>query len=203
MFDAGVPAILETPPRTRTSSGLLTPAWPALVLIGAFAVPALLLRVGLAHHDATGLWACGLTLTPYEQLFDRVTGGALLISVALAMACAAICVFAGFALSYAITRMGRRAQVAWLLLLATLTPSEVLIIFSWQVMLSKRGGVSAIFVWLGLMNEPDSLFPAPGAVARPGAGGAHAGGAACARSSPWWCRRRGGRSWPRSSWPPC
>ncbi len=159
---------VQTPalPRWRLPSGLLTLAWPALILIGAFAIPALLLlRVGFAHHDASGLWSGGLTLDPYAQMLSAVTGQALLMSVLLALACAAICVLIGFPLTYAITRMGRRAQVAWLvLLLATLTLSEVLITFSWQVMLSKRVGMSGVFVWLGLMDEPDSLFPGPGAV---------------------------------------
>ena len=148
------------------SPGLLTLAWPALVLLGAFAVPAvLLLRVGFAHHDASGLWSGGFTLLPYTQMFGRVTAGALEVSVLLALACAAICLLVGFPLTYAITGMGRRAQVAWLvLLLATLTLSEVLITFSWQVMLSKRVGLSQLFVWLGWMDGPDSLAPSVGAV---------------------------------------
>ena len=165
-------AALDTPEHTRPpwgrawTPGLLTLAWPTLVLLGAFAAPALLLlRVGFADHDASGLWSGGLTLKPYAAVFDPVTGGALGISVGLALACATICVLAGFPLTYAITRMGRRAQVAWLvLLLATLTLSEVLITFSWQVMLSKRVGLSTIFVWLGWMDEPDSLSPSIGAV---------------------------------------
>ena len=168
MSDAALdtPARVGLPWRRSSPPGLLILAWPALVLLGAFAVPALLLlRVGFANHDASGLWSGGLTLKPYAAVFDPVTGGALEISIGLALACAAICVLAGFPLTYAITRMGRRAQVAWLvLLLATLTLSEVLITFSWQVMLSKRVGLSTIFVWLGLMDDPDSLSPSIGAM---------------------------------------
>ncbi len=161
-------------PRARASGarwreGLiaaLTLAWPALLLLSAFAVPALLLlRVGFSHHDASGLWSGGFTLQSYAQLVDRVVGGALLVSVGQALACAVVCIVIGFPLTYAITLMGRRAQVAWLvLLLATLTLSEVLITFSWQVMLSKRVGLSTVFVHLGLMDGPDSLAPSEGAV---------------------------------------
>lgn len=170
MSDAAVGAAARAPARRGVRlglpPGLLTLAWPATVLTAAFAVPSLmLLRVGFAHHDASGLWSGGFTLQAYVQMFSAETGGALLASVEFALACAAICILAGFPLAYAITRMGRRAQVAWLvLLLSTLTLSEVLITFSWQVMLSKRVGLSNVLVWLGWMDEPDSLTPGAGAV---------------------------------------
>ena len=153
--------------RWRDSARIaLALAWPAVLLAGAFAIPALLLlRVGFSKHDASGLWSGGFTLASYAQLLDRVVAGALTVSVMQALACATLCVVIGFPLAYAITRMGRRAQVAWLiLLLSTLTLSEVLITFSWQVMLSKRVGLSTVFVWLGWMDEPDSLAPSVGAV---------------------------------------
>ena len=61
--------------------------------------------------------------------------------------------------------MSRRPQVAWLIfLLTTLTLSDVLIAFSWQVMLSKRVGLSKLLVAAGLMTQPDSLAPSVGAV---------------------------------------
>ncbi len=150
----------------HTAGTVVALAWPAVLLVGAFAIPAmLLLRVGFSRHDASGLWSGGFTLASYAQLFDRVVAGALTVSVLQALACATLCVAIGFPLAYAITRMGRRAQLAWLiLLLSTLTLSEVLITFSWQVMLSKRVGLSTVLVRLGLMDEPDSLAPSVGAV---------------------------------------
>ena len=91
--------------------------------------------------------------------------GSLAVSVLQSVACATLCVAIGFPLTYAITGMGRRGQVWWLvLLLSTLTLSEVLITFAWQVMLSKRVGLSAILVRFGLMDAPDSLSPSLGAV---------------------------------------
>lgn len=172
MSDAAIRTAARTPARPGAArrfslpAGLPTLVWPAAVLTAAFALPALLLlRVGFARHDASGLWSGGFTLQPYARWFDAETGGALLASVEFALACACVCVAAGFPLAYAITRMGRRAQVAWLvLLLSTLTLSEVLITFSWQVMLSKRVGLSYLLVWFGWMDEPDSLTPSAGAV---------------------------------------
>ncbi len=61
--------------------------------------------------------------------------------------------------------MARRLQVVWLVfLLATLSLSDVLIAFAWQVMLSKRVGLSNLFVMLGLLDRPESLTPSSGAV---------------------------------------
>jgi putative spermidine/putrescine transport system permease protein len=77
----------------------------------------------------------------------------------------AISVGLGYPLTWAIVRMRRRLQVAWLVfLLATLSLSDVLIAFSWQVMLAKRIGLSNLFVALGLMDVPESLTPSGGAV---------------------------------------
>lgn len=147
----------------RVASLLL---WPGLLLVAFAGIPlALLLRVSVAPHDPNGLWKPGLTLGSYGALADPELARALLYSVLLALIVATISVGLGFPLTYLITRMRRRPQVVWLVfLLATLSLSDVLIAFSWQVMLSKRIGLSNIFVWLGLMDRPDSLTPSNGAV---------------------------------------
>jgi putative spermidine/putrescine transport system permease protein len=42
--------------------------------------------------------------------------------------------------------------------------SDVLIAFSWQIMLSKRGGLSSVLVMLGFLDQPRSLAPGSAAV---------------------------------------
>jgi putative spermidine/putrescine transport system permease protein len=67
--------------------------------------------------------------------------------------------------TYFVTRMSHRAQTLWLIfLMATLSLSEVLVAFAWQVMLSKRIGISDLLVMLGIMRFPDSLSPGNAAV---------------------------------------
>jgi putative spermidine/putrescine transport system permease protein len=141
-------------------------SWPTLSLLGLVAVPfLLLLRISIAPHDPNGMWNPGVTLHAYAALAEPELLGALLESVEMAVIVAAISLGLGFPLTYLITRMRRRLQVVWLVfLLATLSLSDVLIAFSWQVMLSKRIGLSNIFVALGLMDEPASLTPSSGAV---------------------------------------
>jgi len=141
-------------------------SWPMVALLGLGAIPfVLLLRISLARHDANGIALSGLTLHAYGALAEPELLGALLDSIQLAVIVGAISVGLGFPLTWAIARMRRRLQVAWLVfLLATLSLSDVLIAFSWQVMLSKRIGLSNLFVALGLMDGPESLTPSAGAV---------------------------------------
>jgi putative spermidine/putrescine transport system permease protein len=140
--------------------------WPALLLGFFVAVPfGLLLRVSVAPHDPAHAWGAGATFDPYIQLGERGIAAAMLYSVGLAIMVASLSACVGFPLAYLITRMRRRLQVVWLIvLLATLTLSDVLMAFSWQVMLSKRVGLPQVLVWLGIMGRPDSLTPGTGAV---------------------------------------
>ncbi|GAA0532683.1 putative spermidine/putrescine transport system permease protein [Rhizomicrobium palustre] len=141
-------------------------AWPGFLLISLAAFPfLLLLRISLAPYDPAGLWAEGFTLSAYRALVQPEVFGAILNGIELSASVAAASLILGFPLTYFITRMRRRAQILWLiLLLTTLTLSDVLIAFAWQVMLSKKIGLSNILVMLGIMAEPMSLTPSRGAV---------------------------------------
>ena len=150
---------------SRFRLGLLL-SWPTLVLAGLGAVPfILLLRISLGRRDPNGIYLPGITLQSYGALGEPELLGSLLDSIQLAVIVGAVSVGLGFPLTWLISRMRRRPQVAWLVfLLATLSLSDVLIAFSWQVMLSKRIGLSNLFVALGLMDAPESLTPSAGAV---------------------------------------
>jgi len=66
----------------------------------------------------------------------------------------------GFPFTYFITRMPRKAQVVWLVILVSvLSLSAVIVAFAWSIMLSQTAGVSNFFVWLGLMDKPVSWSP--------------------------------------------
>jgi putative spermidine/putrescine transport system permease protein len=141
-------------------------AWPSIALLGTVAIPfILLLRISLAAPDPSGLWKSVLTLDAYGALLNREFAGALLYSLGVALLVAAITVALGFPLTYLITRMKRRPQVVWLVfLLVSLSLSDVLNAFSWQLLLSKRGGLTSLLVLLGIMSRPESLTPSNGAV---------------------------------------
>lgn len=155
-----------TPQRRHDAHIALWLAWPTLALVGMVAIPfILLLRISLAAPDPSGLWRAVLTLEAYEELLNREFAGALLYSLGVALLVAAITVALGFPLTYLITRMKRRLQVVWLVfLLVSLSLSDVLNAFSWQLMLSKHGGLAGLLVLLGILSRPESLTPSNGAV---------------------------------------
>jgi putative spermidine/putrescine transport system permease protein len=140
--------------------------WPGICIVVFTVVPMLLLfRISLAPQDAAAVWGAGLDTGAYRGLASSDSIRALLqsLQMALMVACISLCV--GYPLTYFIVRMRRSSQIVWLvLLLTTLTLSDVLIAFSWQVMLSKRIGLSKLFVFAGWMEQPDSLAPSQGAV---------------------------------------
>jgi putative spermidine/putrescine transport system permease protein len=149
--------------RARLAAWLM---WPGAVTLALTVVPMLmLLRISFAPYDFSAAWGTGYTLASYQGLAGAAVIRALGQSLELALVVAMFSLGLGFPLTWFITRMSRRPQIAWLVfLLATLTLSDVLIAFSWQVMLSKRIGLSKLFVMLGWMQQPDSLTPSVTAV---------------------------------------
>jgi putative spermidine/putrescine transport system permease protein len=142
--------------------------WPLLVILIFFVVPmVLLLRVSVATPGLGATGAGGFDLQNYKGLaLDVGFLDSVGFSLSLAAGVAIIALSLSFPFTYWITRMTRRAQVVWLVfLLTTLSLSEVLITFAWQVMLAKRIGLSNLLVWLHLLPEPESLSPNLGAVA--------------------------------------
>jgi putative spermidine/putrescine transport system permease protein len=154
-------------PQTRRRAHIaMWLAWPAAALLGTVVMPfILLLRISLAAPDPSGSWRSVLTLEAYGGLLNSEFAGALLYSLGVALFVAAMTVALGFPLTYLITRMKRRLQVTWLVfLLVSLSLSEVLNAFSWQLMLSKHGGLVGLLVMLGIVSRPESLTPSNGAV---------------------------------------
>lgn len=135
--------------------------WPFLVLVGFFAFPfALLLRVSLAGRDPAVYQGSGFSLAAYGDLAQPMVTNVILFSVVLSLTVAAIATAVALPATYLVVRMHRRAQVLWLIgILSTLALSEVLITFSWQILLSKRAGISNLLVLLGILEQPESWFP--------------------------------------------
>ena len=156
---------LQSPFRLRRQQWPVL-AWPLLLIVGFFAVPLfLLVRTSFARRDPAVYEGTGLTLDAYAQLAQPMVLNAVVFSVGLALIVATISVALAFPATYFITRLGRKAQIAWLVgFLSTLALSDVLITFSWQIILSKRVGLSHIAVLFGLLDKPVSLTPSFGAV---------------------------------------
>jgi putative spermidine/putrescine transport system permease protein len=141
-------------------------AGPAIFLAAFCITPlVLLIQLSFAHHTDGGLWAAGFEFTQYRQLADPTFLRVAAFSLGLAATTAVLTVSIAFPAAYFISRMRRRAQVAWLVfILGALSLSEVLIVFAFQVLLSTGGALVKGLVDLHLMASPHSLYPNIGAV---------------------------------------
>lgn len=144
--------------RSLSWTGLL---WPFFMIVAFFGVPFfLLLRVSFARRDPAFYQGSGWTTDAYAGLIEPVVLHGLTFSIVLALTVATISILIAFPATYFIAGMRRKTQIAWLIgFLTTLALSEVLITFAWQIILSKRVGISNIAVFLGLLDRPVSLTP--------------------------------------------
>ncbi|WP_374576158.1 ABC transporter permease [Phenylobacterium sp.] len=146
--------------RRRLALFALLAAPGAFVAIMGLVPAGLLIQLSFAHRVEGGLWSPGFELTQYAQVASPLLMRVMAFSLTLALCTAAIVVSIAFPAAYFISRMRRRGQVAWLIyLLSTLSLSEVLIVFSFQVLLSTSGSLAKTLTALGLLAEGQSLYP--------------------------------------------
>jgi putative spermidine/putrescine transport system permease protein len=140
--------------------------WPAFAVGAGLIIPLfLLLRTSFANRDPAVYQGSGLGFNSYSQLVQPVVVNSVVFSVGLALIVACISISIAFTAAYFVTQQSKRAQTAWLIgILSTLSLSEVLVAFAWQVMMSRRAGITNLGVWLGFLQEPMSLAPSLWAV---------------------------------------
>ena len=135
--------------------------YPALMLGIFFLIPfGTMVAISFFQRQIGGFYNPVFDLNNYRNLFTLFFARVLVFSLYVAGLSAAICVSIGFPFTYFITRLSRRSQVLWLVfLLSVLSLSEVIIGFSWSLLLSRTAGLSNLFVWLGIMEQPVSWMP--------------------------------------------
>jgi putative spermidine/putrescine transport system permease protein len=140
--------------------------FPAVMLVVFFVVPfSTMIAVSFFKRDPAGFYTPDFVLDNYARFlsafFGNVLGFSLMLSVMVAICCVAI----AFPFTYLLTRRPRAVQTVWLVcLLSVLSLSEVIIGFAWSTLFSRTAGITNLFVWLGLMQEPVALLPGFGAV---------------------------------------
>lgn len=147
--------------RPETPAGWATGVWPALMLCVFFVVPfTIMAAISFFHRVEGGFYEVGFEFANYGRFFTAFFGEILGFSLFVSALAALICVAVGFPFTYMLTRLRRRRQVVWLVfLLSVLSLSEVIIGFSWSILLSRTAGVSNLLVALGLMDAPASWSP--------------------------------------------
>ena len=152
------------PPMQKQGKGLLV--FPSLMIGIFFLIPFLMIiAVSFAHQLPEGYHEQAFELKNYARFFRSTYIDIAIFSMFASAFVAVVCVIIGFPFTYFVTRLKRRHQVFWLVyILAQLSLSEVLIAFSWQVLLSRTAGIGNMLHWLGIVEKSFSLYPSLGGV---------------------------------------
>ena len=134
--------------------------YPAFMLVVFFVAPFGIMLAMSFFRRSEALYEPAFELTNYARFLSAFFGQALGFSILIAGLAAVVSVAVAFPFTYLLTRMRRRTQVYWLvLILAVLSLSEVIIGFSWSTLLSRTAGLSNVLVWLGLLDKPQAWSP--------------------------------------------
>jgi putative spermidine/putrescine transport system permease protein len=136
-------------------------AFPAIMLVVFFVIPfGTMISVSFFERQQGGFYTPSFVFSNYERFlslfFANVLGFSLMLAVLVAICCVAI----GVPFTYLLTRLARRAQIVWMIvLLSVLSLSEVIIGFAWSTLFSRTAGISNLLVLLGLMEKAVALSP--------------------------------------------
>jgi putative spermidine/putrescine transport system permease protein len=144
---------------TGGTYGLL--AVPVTVLAVFFLVPfGMMVAASFYRRIAGGFYEPAFVTESWRRLLSDVFLERAGFSIAICLLAGAACIAVAFPFTYFLTRMRRRPHVALLILvLSALSLSEVIVAFTWSVLLGRAAGISNILVWLGMMDEPAAYQP--------------------------------------------
>ena len=150
----------------RSAADYAPLAFPAVMLLVFFVIPfSTMITVSFFRRDPAGFYSPDFTIDNYARFLSAFFGGVLGFTIMLAVVVAIVCVLIAFPFTWLLAQASRRVQVTWLVaILSVLSLSEVIIGFAWSTLFSRTAGITNLFVWLGLMEEPVALLPGFGAV---------------------------------------
>lgn len=150
--------------RNRAPVWLL--GYPTAMLGVFFAIPfGIMLATSFFRRDPAAFYEPAFVLSNYARLATSLFIDHLAFSLYLAVFVAVISVCLAFPFTFLLTRLRLRTQTLWLVfILSVLSLSEVIVGFSWSMLLSRTAGLSNLLVWIGLMDQPVAWSPGFGAV---------------------------------------
>ncbi|NOR29789.1 MAG: ABC transporter permease [Sulfitobacter sp.] len=140
---------------------------PSSVMIGFFfLIPFILIvMASVAVKTPEGDFNYGFDLEHFERFFTWFYIERALFSAGICATISVISLLIAFPFTYMLTTFSERAKTLWLIyILAQLSLSEVLIAFSWQVLLSRTAGIGNILEFLGIVEKSFAMAPSAGAV---------------------------------------
>lgn len=144
---------------TPATYGVL--AIPIAVLAIFFLIPfGMIVATSFYHRIQGGFYEPAFEVASWRRLLSEVFLERAAFSIGICLLAGAACISIAFPFTYFLTRMRRRPHVALLILvLSALSLSEVIVAFTWSVLLGRAAGISNILVWLGAMDEPVAYQP--------------------------------------------
>ena len=135
--------------------------FPTVMLGVFFLIPfAIMVVISFFHRIESKGWEAGFELTHYAHFFEPLFVNHLWVSVQFSALASLLALLVAVPFTYFVSRMARRLQVLSLVfILCVLSLSEVIIAYSLSVALGRPTGITQLLVWLGLMEQPASLFP--------------------------------------------
>ena len=149
--------------KQRGGMSKLMASYPSIMLGAFFLVPfAIMIIVSFFERieGAQSGYVPGFEFTHYARFFSPLFTNAVWVSVKFATIASVLSVVIAFPFTYFLSRFDRRLQVVTLVfILSVLSLSEVIVAYSWSVLLSRTAGISNLFVFLGFMEKPTSWTP--------------------------------------------
>jgi len=135
--------------------------FPTFMLGVFFVVPfCIMVVISFWHRIESKTYEPGFEFTHYERFFSPLFTSHLWVSVQFSVLASIFCLLVAVPFTYFISRFRRRPQVFSLVfILCVLSLSEVIIAYSLSVALGRPAGITNVLVWVGLMEQPQSLFP--------------------------------------------
>ena len=160
----GRPRSKRAAERTPGNTAILV--YPTVMLGVLFLVPyGIMFAVSFFHRVPGGIYEPGFEIANYAHFLEPLFLRSLIVSLVVASMSAVICVSIGFPFTYFLVRLRRRWQVGIIIfLLCVLTLSEVILGFSWSVLLSRTAGLPSYLGSLGILDDPEAWYPGFGAV---------------------------------------
>jgi putative spermidine/putrescine transport system permease protein len=150
-------------PSSRTYGVL---SFPVGMLLVFFLIPfGIMVATSFYHRIPGAFYTPAFEFTSWQRLFQPIFLERALSSIWICLLAGAVCIVIAFPFTYFLTRMRRRPHVVLLIVvLSALSLSEVIVAFSWTVLLGRSSGISNVLAWAGLMGEPVAYYPSFGAV---------------------------------------
>ncbi len=136
-------------------------AYPLGMLVVFFLIPlGMLIVFSFYYHPPGGFYEPAFTLENYVRFFTKTLYlKRLAFTVEISVLTALLCLILGYPFTYYLTRIASKRRFYIILVISTLWLSYIIRSYAWTVLLSRNAGISKLFLWIGLLEQPRSYTP--------------------------------------------